>query len=67
MMEKFRVLSDLHVDINERYPLELKDKDVFTVICGDMGGETEMGIDWIRKNVRRGIIVNDGIPRMAQV
>ena len=51
-------MSDLHVDINERYPLELKDKDVFTVICGDMGGETEMGIDWIRKNVRRGIIVN---------
>lgn len=56
-MDKFRQLSDLHLDINENYPLELKDKDVFTVICGDTAGETEMGIEWIRKNVRRGIII----------
>lgn len=57
-MDKFRVISDLHLDINERYPLELKDKDVFTVVCGDTAGETELGIEWIKKNVRRGIIVN---------
>ena len=57
-MDKFRVISDLHLDINEKYPLELKDKDVFTVICGDTAGEIELGIEWIKKNVRRGIIVN---------
>ena len=56
-MDRFRQLSDLHLDINEDYPLELKDKDIFTVICGDTAGNTEMGIDWIRKNVRRGIII----------
>ena len=57
-MDKFRVISDLHLDINERYPLELKDKDAFTVVCGDTAGETELGVEWIRKNVRRGIVVN---------
>jgi len=57
-MDKIRILSDIHLDINHKYPLELADKDVFTVICGDTAGETEMGIEWIRKNVRRGIIVN---------
>lgn len=57
-MEKIRFIGDIHLDINSKYPLELADKNVFTVICGDTAGETEMGIEWIRKNVRRGIIVN---------
>jgi len=57
-MDKFRVISDLHLDINEKYPLELKDKDAFTIVCGDTAGETELGIEWIRANVRRGIVVN---------
>jgi len=57
-MDRIRVLSDLHVDINERYPLELADKDVFTVVCGDTGGETDMAVDWIKKNVRRGVVVH---------
>lgn len=55
---KIRIISDLHIDINRDYPLELADKDVFTVVCGDTAGETEEGIEWIRKNVRRGVIVN---------
>lgn len=57
-MDRFRVISDLHVDVNSGYPLELKDKDVFTVICGDTAGDTEAGIEWIRKNVRRGVFVS---------
>lgn len=57
-MDRIRHLSDIHLDINSRYPFELDDKDVFTVITGDTAGETELGIEWIKKNVRRGIIVN---------
>lgn len=37
-MEKFRVLSDLHMDINEKYPFSLDNSDVFTVIAGDTSG-----------------------------
>ena len=37
-MEKFRVLSDLHMDINEKYPFSLNNSDVFTVIAGDTSG-----------------------------
>ena len=29
---KIRVISDLHIDVNEEYPLALKDKDIFTII-----------------------------------
>lgn len=59
-MKKFRVLSDLHLDpeINGNYPLEIKDKDVFTVICGDTAGEHQYGYEWIAKNVKNGILVN---------
>ena len=57
-MEKFRVLSDLHLDINKDVPLEIKDKDVFAVICGDTSGVTEIGVDWIKKNIHRGVLVS---------
>lgn len=57
---KFRVLSDLHVDYNDRYPLEIPEdgRDVFTVICGDTSGSPEDTIDWIRKNVKRGVLIS---------
>jgi len=57
-MKKFRVLSDLHLDINADVPLELKDKDTFAVICGDTAGETEIGIDWIKNNIKSGVLVS---------
>ena len=53
-MEKFRVLSDIHLDINESYPLTFDD-DIFTVICGDTSGYPKMTIDWIRKNIKNGV------------
>lgn len=56
-MEKFRVISDLHLDINEHYPIELDD-DVFTVICGDTSGYNNITIDWIKKNVKSGVGVS---------
>lgn len=59
-MKKFRVLSDLHLDpdINGLYPLEIKDKEIFTVLCGDTAGEPDIGHEWISRNVKRGIVVN---------
>ena len=56
-MEKFRVISDLHLDVNERYPISLND-DVFTVICGDTSGSPTMTIDWIKNNVKHGVGVS---------
>lgn len=57
---KFRVLSDLHVDYNERYPLEIPEsgRNVFAVLCGDTSGSPESTIAWIKANVRRGVLVS---------
>lgn len=38
-MDRFRVLSDLHMDINAKYPFSIEDTDVFTVVAGDTAGE----------------------------
>ena len=38
-MEKFRVISDLHIDYNHDYDVKLKKDDIFTVIAGDIGGQ----------------------------
>lgn len=54
-MKKFRVLSDLHLDINKSYPLSIEDKDVFTVICGDTSGYPDMTIKWIKENCPYGV------------
>lgn len=53
-------MSDLHVDYNDRYPLEIPEdgRDVFTVLCGDTSGGPETTIEWVRKNVRRGVLVS---------
>lgn len=59
-MEKFRVLSDLHLDpeINGKFPLNIRSKKIFTVLCGDTAGQHEFGHEWIAKNMTAGIIVN---------
>ena len=57
-MDKFRVLSDLHLDINAKYPLVLDDNNVFTVICGDTSGYPEMSIEWIKENVKCGLCIS---------
>ena len=38
---KIRLISDLHIDINDKYPLDLHQdgaNDVFTLIAGDVSG-----------------------------
>jgi len=54
---KFRIISDLHIDINHKIPLEYDD-DVFTVVCGDISGYAEDSIQWIAQNVRNGVFVS---------
>ena len=53
---KIRLISDLHIDINAKYPLELQD-DIFTLVAGDVSGYPDMSIDWIKKNIRRGAFI----------
>lgn len=59
-MKKFRVLSDLHLDprINGSYKLELKDKEIFTLLCGDTAGDPTYGHTWISKNLKHGLIIS---------
>lgn len=54
---KIRVISDLHIDVNEEYPLALKDKDIFTIICGDLSGYFNKSSKWIEENIKEGILV----------
>ena len=54
---KIRVLSDLHVDINWRYPLELDDKDTFTIVAGDTANNVDQSIAWTQKNVKQGLVI----------
>lgn len=57
MSMKLRVLSDLHIDVNTNNPLKLKDNDDFTLIAGDVSGSPSLSIDWIKKNVKQGIVI----------
>lgn len=54
---KIRVMSDIHADYNRNYPLELEDKDTFTIVAGDVSGYPQYGIDWIRNNIHNGLFV----------
>lgn len=57
---KFRVISDLHVDVNEKYPFELidNDKSVITLVAGDVSGDPEIDYKWLHENTNySGIMV----------
>ena len=54
---KLRLVSDLHIDVNDRYGVSLTengDNDVFTLIAGDICGTVDDTISWINRNVRKG-------------
>lgn len=57
-MNKFRVISDLHLDVNHKHPFSLRDDGIFTVICGDTDGNPINTIEWIKKNVKSGVGVS---------
>ena len=54
---KIRILSDLHIDINHKYNLALDD-DVFTLIAGDISGNPEEAIEWVKANVKNGAFIS---------
>ena len=57
---KIRLISDLHIDINEKYPLDLHADDagdVFTVVAGDVSGCPKLTVEWVKKNLRQGAFI----------
>lgn len=52
---KIRILSDLHVDYNGRNKINYND-DIFTIICGDTAQTPSAGIDWIKQNIKNGLV-----------
>lgn len=56
---KIRIMSDLHIDVNSKYPLQLpqKDRGIFTILAGDTAGEVADGVFWIRDNCPYGVCV----------
>lgn len=54
---RIRIMSDLHLDYNNRYPLELKDKDIFTIIAGDLSGYSKYRDEWLKENIHNGLFV----------
>lgn len=57
---KIRVISDLHIDINDRYPLDLhKDdaNDIYTLVAGDISGYPEKNVEWLKRNVNQGAFI----------
>lgn len=54
---KIRILSDLHLDINNEFPFVLEDEDTFTVLCGDISGDYHQTQEWINNNLHRGVFV----------
>ena len=58
---KIRLISDLHIDINHNYPLDLhKDgaNDVFTLVAGDVSGSPSFAAEWLKKNIHQGAFVS---------
>lgn len=55
---QIRVLSDIHIDINENYPIpEFKD-DIFTIVAGDISGDPVVSSYWIEDNIKHGVFVH---------
>lgn len=58
---KIRLISDLHIDINQKYPLDLhrnSSNDVFTLVAGDICGSPTKAIDWIKRNMHQGAFIS---------
>lgn len=54
---KIRVISDLHIDINEKHPITYDD-DIFTIIAGDISGDPVLSTQWINDNIKNGIFIH---------
>lgn len=56
---KVRIFSDIHVDINQKFPFSFKEgeKDTFTLIAGDVSGNPKLTKKWIEANIHNGIFI----------
>lgn len=54
---QIRVISDLHIDINEKYPINYND-DIFTIIAGDISGDPVLSTKWLKDNIKTGLFVH---------
>lgn len=54
---RIRILSDLHLDINEGLQFNLKDTKTFTVICGDISGYFTKTSKWLNHHIKNGVFV----------
>lgn len=56
---KIRVISDLHLDVNQKFPFSLKDdeKDVFALVAGDVSGNVKLTAKWLKSNINKGMFV----------
>lgn len=52
---KIRFLSDIHLDVNDD-DFSLSGDD-FTILAGDISGNVDEAIEWIKNNVKRGLFV----------
>lgn len=56
---RIRVISDLHLDVNERFPFSLRgvEKDEFALVAGDISGNVKLTSRWVRENLHNGMFV----------
>ena len=56
---KIRVISDLHVDINQHFPFALKneEKDVYAIVAGDVSGNVKLSAKWMMDNIHQGVFI----------
>lgn len=54
---KIRIMSDIHNDVNYKYPFRLADVDKFTIVAGDISGSRYDTINWVNDNMKNGIII----------
>lgn len=55
---KIRIVSDLHLSMNEKYHPEIKKDDIYTLIAGDLGPEFKKNAEWIRNNISKGAFIS---------
>lgn len=57
-MDRIRILSDLHLDVNNNYCFKLQKNNDFTILAGDTSGDPAITIEWVKKNVKKGLLVS---------
>lgn len=54
---KIRLISDLHIDINHKYPISIDD-NIFTIVAGDISGNPQQAASWLKSNIKNGIFIS---------